>query len=308
MRVLGLAVMMCVAGCLDLAKVSCGELSCPVGTVCTREGGCAAQADVAACDGLVDGAECKAANGGAGTCEGGACRTGLCGNGVIDVGEACDDGNQVSGDGCRADCGKLEVCGDSQLDTGEVCDDGNHNAADGCDACKRTAWAATTVVGTELRATSTALADPSGIAVDGSGRVFVADLDNHRIVRIELDGSITTVAGTGNPGFSGDGGAATSAQLAAPNAVANDGLGRMFIADTGNQRIRRVELDGTITTLAGTGAQSYGGDGGPAILAQLNTPYGVATDGLGRVLVADTLNHRIRRIDIDCTITTIAAS
>src|SRR5260221_3613073 len=91
MRVLGLAVMMCVAGCLDLAKVSCGELSCPVGTVCTRDGGCAAQADVAACDGLVDGAECKAANGGTGTCEVGACRTGFCRNGVMYCCATCID-------------------------------------------------------------------------------------------------------------------------------------------------------------------------------------------------------------------------
>jgi len=295
------------AGCLQSPLVPCGDLYCAPGSVCVQDT-CASPADVQACEGHADGDACRAANGGGGTCEGGVCHTGLCGNGHVDVGEACDDGNQVSGDGCRGDCGKIEVCGDGQLDQGEACDDGNLNASDGCDMCVKTVWNASTAVGTEIVATQLALADPHGIAVDGQGRLFVADTLNHRILRVEIDGSITKIAGTGTPGFSGDGGEATSAQLQAPGAVAVDGIGRVFIADTQNARIRLIDLDGSISTIAGTGVGGYSGEGGPASLAQIANPNGVAVDGLGRVLIADTDNNRIRRIDIDGTISTIAGT
>lgn len=298
---------MLVAGCLDSPLVPCGDLFCAPSSVCVSNT-CASPADVAACDGMPDGASCKAANGGAGTCEGGVCQTGLCGNGKQDVGEACDDGNQTSGDGCRGDCLKIEVCGDGQLDQGEQCDDGNHNAADGCDMCKKTVWNVSTAVGSEIVATDSSLADPHGIAVDGAGRVFIADTLNHRILRVETDGSITRIAGTGTPGYSGDGSVATSAQLQAPSAVAVDGIGRVFIADTQNARIRLVDLDGTISTIAGTGVPGFTGDGGPAVLAQFANPNGVAVDGLGRILIADSDNNRIRRIDIDSSIGTIAGT
>ena len=299
-----LAIACCLVGCIDAELVPCGQLSCPAGNVCTA-GGCAAPADVTACEGLTDGAACHASNGGLGTCEGGACRTGLCGNGVVDVGEVCDDGNQTSGDGCRGDCKKIEVCGDGELDVGEQCDDGNHNPADGCDACRLTTWKVSLAVGSAIPGTGSSLADPGGIAVDGSGRIFVADTDNHRILRVELDGSVTTIAGIGTAGFSGDGGAATSAELQSPAAVAVDGLGRVFVADTGNARIRVIAADGTISTLAGIGTAGFSGDGGPAIFAELANPHGVAVDGLGHVFIADTDNQRIRRIDIDGTIATI---
>ena len=303
-----LAALASLAACVQSSLVPCGDLVCPAGDVCTP-GGCASPADVAACDGLADGTDCRAATGGAGTCQGGACQTGLCGNGTVDVGEVCDDGNQVSGDGCRGDCKKIEVCGDGQLDVGEQCDDGNKNPADGCDACKQTTWHASPAVGMELAATGTALANPSGVAIDGAGRIFFADSANHRIRRIELDGSVTTIAGTGELGYSGDGGPATSAELASPAAVAVDGEGRVFVADTDNDCIREIDLDGTITTIAGSpGVAGFSGDGGAAILAQLSGPEGVAVDGLGRVFVADTGNNRIRRIAIDGTIATIAGT
>jgi cysteine-rich repeat protein len=306
---LALGVVACaLAACVQSSLVPCGDLVCPVGDVCTA-GGCASPADVAACDGLIDGTGCRSAAGGAGTCQSGACRTGLCGNGAIDVGEVCDDGNQVSGDGCRGDCKKIEMCGDGQLDVGEQCDDGNNNPADGCDACKRTQWMASAGVGMEVGATGTALANPGGVAFDGAGRIYFADTANHRIRRIELDGSVTTVAGTGDPGYAGDGGHATSAELASPAAVAVDGEGRVFIADTDNDCIRAIDLDGTISTIAGSpGVAGDGGDGGAAILAQLSSPHGVAIDGLGRVVVADTGNNRVRRIDIDGTISSIAGT
>jgi cysteine-rich repeat protein len=297
-----------VAGCLQSPLVPCGDLYCAPGTVCVKDM-CASPVDVAACDGMPDGASCRASNGGAGTCEGGVCQTGLCGNGRLDPGEACDDGNQVSGDGCRADCLKKEVCGDGVVDQGEQCDDANSNPADGCDMCKNTMWAVSTAVGMEIAPTDDALAAPGGIASDAAGRLFIADTYNHRILRIEADGqSITKIAGNGIPGFLGDGGDATSAELQYPTAVAVDGIGRVFIADAGNSCIRRIDLDGTITTIAGTGVGGYTGDGGPAVLAQLADPNGVAVDGLGRVIIGDSDNNVIRQIDIDGTINTIAGT
>ncbi|HTR55924.1 MAG TPA: DUF4215 domain-containing protein [Kofleriaceae bacterium] len=296
--------------CIDDSLPRCGELACPDGQVCTR-GGCAMPGDVAACAGQDEGASCHATNGGTGTCEGGACRTGLCGNGAIDVGEVCDGSAGVDptmGQTCSPDCKSIYQCGNGVVDPGEQCDDGNQNPSDGCDACRATTWLASTAVGTATSATGSALANPDGIAVDSTGRVYIADTDNHRIVRVELDGSITGVAGTGVAGFAGDGGPATSAQLASPGAVALDGIGRVFIADTGNQRIREIDVDGTITTVAGDGNQGFAGDGLPAIFAQLDDPRGVAVDGLGRVVVADTDNNRVREIEVDGTIATIAGT
>jgi cysteine-rich repeat protein len=304
----GLAAFVLVAaGCLQSPLVPCGDLDCAPGTVCVQDI-CASPVDVAACDGMPEGASCRASNGGAGTCEGGVCQTGLCGNGRIDPGEACDDGNQVSGDGCRGDCLKIELCGDGIIDQGEQCDDGNHNPADGCDTCKKTIWSVSAAVGMEIAATDNSLAAPQGVAIDAAGRLFIADTFNHRIVRVETDGSITKIAGNGIAGFLGDGGDATSAELQGPTSVAVDGIGRVFIADSQNARVRRIELDGTITTIAGTGVGGYAGDGGPALLAQLANPSGVAVDGLGRVIIADTDNNVIRQIDTEGTITTIAGT
>jgi sugar lactone lactonase YvrE len=140
------------------------------------------------------------------------------------------------------------------------------------------------------------------------GRILVADTSNHRIRRVELDGTITTVAGTGIGGFSGDGGPATIARLRFPSGVAALPDGRILIADTENHRIRRVELDGTITTIAGSGASGSSGDGGPAAIAAFQFPRGVAALSDGRVLIADTGNHRIRRIELNGTIFTIAGT
>jgi len=109
---------------------------------------------------------------------------------------------------------------------------------------------------------------------------------------------ISTVAGTGTIGYGGDGGMATAALINAPTGVATDGFGNLFIADSGNSVIRRVDYaTGIISTVAGNGNSAYGGDGGPATAAQLNNPIGVALDAQGNLYVADTGNHRIRRID-----------
>ncbi len=158
-------------------------------------------------------------------------------------------------------------------------------------------------------ATSASLASPSGVAVDTDGSVFIADRGNHRIRRVDAaTGTITTAAGNGQSGFSGDSGPATGASLASPNGVAVDRLGNLFIADTGNHRIRRVAAaTGIITTVAGNGQSDFSGDSGPATGASLASPSGVAVDTDGNLSIADTGNHRIRRVDAASgAITTLA--
>ena len=160
-------------------------------------------------------------------------------------------------------------------------------------------------------ATSADLGYPSGVFADGLGNLFVADSSNHRIRRVDgQSGVVTTVAGTGTFGFSGDGGAATSAELGAPSGVFADGLGNLFIADSSNHRIRRVDgQTGVITTAVGTGTQGFSGDGGAATSAELGAPYGVFADGPGNLFVADSFNHRIRRVDGQSgVITTVAGT
>ena len=149
---------------------------------------------------------------------------------------------------------------------------------------------------------------PSGPALDGSGNLYVADVGNHRIRRIDAEGVITTIAGTGERGFGGDGGPAAEAQFSSPNGLALDGSGNLYVADQGNHRIRRIDAEGVITTIAGTGEYGFGGDGGPATEAQFLFPLGLALDGSGNLYVADRGNHRIRRIDAEGVITTLAGS
>ena len=143
-------------------------------------------------------------------------------------------------------------------------------------------------------ATSAQLDPGSGLAVDSAGNLFIAEFHNQRIRKVS-GGMISTVAGNGTPGFSGDNGPATSAQLFGPAAVAVDSAGNLYIADSFNQRIRKVS-NGVITTVAGNGAQWFGGDGGPATSAELWYPSGVAVDSAGNLYIADTFNHRIRKV------------
>ena len=143
-------------------------------------------------------------------------------------------------------------------------------------------------------ATSAELNTTYGVAVDGSGNLFIIDLQ--RIRKVTPGGTITTVAGNGTEGYSGDGGPATSAELYYPSGVAVDGSGNLFIGDRINQRIRKVTPGGTITTVAGNGIYGYSGDGGPAISAQLYAPSGVAFDTSGNLYIADYANERIRKV------------
>ena len=154
-------------------------------------------------------------------------------------------------------------------------------------------------------ATSAALYTPLGIAVGPDGSLYIADYSTQRIRRVRR-GIITTVAGNGLRGFSGDGGPATSAKLAEPYGVAVAPDGSLYIADRSNNRIRRVDPDGIITTVAGNGTASFSGDGGPATSATFSFPQGVAVGPDGSLYIVASSNARIRRVGPDGIITTVA--
>lgn len=140
------------------------------------------------------------------------------------------------------------------------------------------------------------LYEPGGVALDSSGNLYIADTQNHRVRTLTPDGAISTIAGTGSAGFSGDGSAAMFAELNEPSAVAVDAGGNIYIADRQNHRVRLVTTDGNITTVAGTGDAVYNGDNGAALEMALSYPSGLALDGQGNVFVADTGNNRVRML------------
>ncbi len=155
-------------------------------------------------------------------------------------------------------------------------------------------------------ATQAQLYKPAGVAVDTAGNLYIADSYNNRIRKVDTDGIITTIAGTGSPGYSGDEGPATAATLHEPLGLSIDAAGNLYIAGNDNAGIRRVDTNGIITTVAGNGSHGFSGDGGPATDAQLDYPSDVSLDGLGNLLVADAYNFRIRKVDANGTINTIA--
>jgi cysteine-rich repeat protein len=269
----------------------------------------------------------------------------VCGDGIVDAGEACDDGNTNPNDGCYAVSRALDPNGCRKVtwaprvvlglgDNGNgalgasmqpysvaVDRAGNIYVADYPNSQIRRIDGRnngiTTIAGNGFGgysgdggpATVAELNGPMSLALDNQGNVLIADTSNHRIRRVDgQTGVITTIAGTGAPGFAGDGGIATASQLKNPSGIAIDGQGNIYVADTSNARIRRVDgSDGTITTLAGDGAQSFAGDNGPAIGASIRLPYGVALDDHGDLFIADSGNSRIRRVDaVTRMITTLA--
>ncbi len=157
-------------------------------------------------------------------------------------------------------------------------------------------------------ATNAELSAPTGVAVDTVGNLFIVDKGNFRLRKVDTNGSITTVAGNGDYGYFGDGGPATNASLNYPEGVAVDATGNLFIADVGNQRIRKVDTHGIITTVAGNGAYGYSGDGGRATNASLNYPERVAVDARGNLFIADYVNNRIRQVGTNGIITTVAGN
>ena len=203
------------------------------------------------------------------------------------------------------------------------------NLAGGASVTSATSWSATTLGyyikalaglnpnatfanGGVLAATSANLNLPYSVAVDSVGNVYIADTNNHKIRKIDSSGIMTTIAGTGTSGYlaTQDGGAATSAQLNNPEGVAVDSAGNVYIGDYGNHRIRKVDSSGIISTFAGTGTAGYVAtqDGGPATAARLNYPKALAVDSAGNVYIADSKNHRIRKINSSGIISSIAGT
>lgn len=157
-------------------------------------------------------------------------------------------------------------------------------------------------------ATQAKFDDPAGICGDNSGNIYIADEFNNRIRKIDVNGIITTIAGSDLCGYSGDGGLATSAGLYYPSGVAIDTAGNIFIADEDNNCIRKVDTQGIIYTVVGNGVAGYSGDGGPATQAELYDPASVAVDEQGTIYIADGFNNRIRKINAQGIISTIAGT
>jgi len=147
-------------------------------------------------------------------------------------------------------------------------------------------------------ATAAELQYPAGIARDASGDIYIADENNSAIRKVNTAGIISTIAGNGTPGYSGDGTAATTAQLSYPQGVVADAAGNLYIADASNYRIRKVNTAGIISTVAGNGIPGYAGDGEDAIAAELAFPTGVALDGSGNLYIADAYNNVIREVNL----------
>jgi sugar lactone lactonase YvrE len=234
-----MGVCMVVSGCFRQSTTTCADgTTCAGSMVCAPlGGGCATLAQIAACQGIPEGAGCAA--------------------------PGVDDGS------CLAR------------------------------VCASTTWSAEVVVGSQQNAPEVGLLQPAGAAFGPDGTLYIAV--QNVIQRVDLAGVITTIAGTGDAGDAGDGGEATSAQLRSPSGLAVDGHGQVFIADTGNHRIRRIDAAGIITTVAGKGERGYDGDAGSPTLAMLNSPEGVAVDGIGNLTIADTGNHRIRYVNSSVT-------
>jgi gliding motility-associated-like protein len=159
-------------------------------------------------------------------------------------------------------------------------------------------------------ATMAPLYDPNSIAIDKDGNIFIVEPAKNSIRKVNKAGIISTIAGLGfyNSGYTGDGGPASLAKMNSPIDIAVDKNGNLFIAELGNHIIRKIDASGIITTFAGTGVKGYSGDGGPAIKAKLNRPFGVAVDNAGNVYIAEDSNHVIRKVSANGIITTIGGT
>ncbi len=155
-------------------------------------------------------------------------------------------------------------------------------------------------------ALNAALNYPAGLCLDSAGNLFVADRNNHRVRKIDSHGTITTIAGNGKPDWSGDGGPAIAAALHFPSDVSCTADGQLFISDRSNSRIRKIDTQGMISTIAGIGPPEFGGDFGPAQNALLKYPFGIDLDQNGNLFIADRGNNRIRKVSPDGTIITVA--
>jgi sugar lactone lactonase YvrE len=160
-------------------------------------------------------------------------------------------------------------------------------------------------------ATAAELGQPAGVAIDSLGNIYIADQQNQRIRKVTTNGIISTIAGNGTEGYSGDGGPAVSAEMHYPYGIAVDAWGNIYFSDPGNNCVRKINTAGIILTVAGvqsTGWGGYSGDGGPATSATLSTPMGLAIDGSGNLYIADWGNGRIRKVSTTGIISTIAGN
>lgn len=155
-------------------------------------------------------------------------------------------------------------------------------------------------------ATSAKFRTPANLTFDSKGNLYIADRENHRVRKVDSSGMISTFAGTGKAGFSGDGGPADNADLNLPSGLAADRKGNIYISDRSNDRIRIVDKKGVIHTYAGSGVAGFLGDAGPALEAQLDKPFGIALDEKGNLFIADRNNNRVRKVSAEGIITTVA--
>ncbi|HEY9898945.1 MAG TPA: IPT/TIG domain-containing protein [Pantanalinema sp.] len=162
--------------------------------------------------------------------------------------------------------------------------------------------------GDGYQATSAKMGGPSDVAFDAAGNMYVTELSNYCVRKVTPGGLISRVVGTGVAGYAGDGGPANMAQLSGASSLAFDAAGNLYISDSNNHRIRKVDASGTISTVVGTGTFGYGGDGGPAVDAQVAYPRGLTFDKAGNLYFADTNNHRIRKVDTSGNISTVAGT
>lgn len=179
-----------------------------------------------------------------------------------------------------------------------------------------TAGIMTTVAGTGVAgftgdgglATAAKLNSPGGVVVDSIGNIYIGDASNQRIRKINTSGIISTIAGTGVIGSGGDGGLATAAQFYSNGKMSFDKYGNLYIADNGNRKVRKIDLAGIITTVAGTGSGGTSGDGGPATSASFSYPFGVSVDTAGNIFISDYTNRRLRKVNTSGIISTYAGT
>ena len=224
-------------------------------------------------------------------------------------------GGRDSGDGIPATDARLSFPTGSVVDaTGNLyISDGNRIRKVNTDGIITTVAGGGRDSGDGIPATDALLNNAYGITMDAAGNLYIADCYNHRVRKVDTNGIITTVAGNGTSGFTGDGGSAVEAQLHHPRDVAVDSEGNLYFSDSYNHRIRKVDASGIITTIAGSGPAGsylgeYSGDGSLAAQAELSQPHGLALDSTGNLYIADSFNNRVRKVHTNGIITTVAGS
>jgi len=282
-----------VAACFDAgtgaAPIACtGQDECPVGLTCVVERGACFSRDqllgLDCGDGFVGGDE-RCDDGTANSdvrpdaCRS-TCRPADCGDGVVDSDETCDDGNRLDGDDCPSDCREV-ICGDGTTTPPEACDDGNQRSGDGCRAdCLK------------VESCGDGVVDDGEACDDGN-----ENPDDGCDACVPIAWRATLLTGRGL-----EGGLARTTALREPDGIAIGSDGTIFIADTAQHRVLRIDGAGAVTVFAGTGTAGIAGSGGPAVRAQLTLPGPIAVDGIGRVYIVDDDGERVQVVDLDGTI------